>query len=85
MKPYYFYLIALALIVLSACAQKRPVSMPQSHLPPESVPEIGGPVTDQSTVPDDSTVAGRGRGPESAFVCCAPCSASPAHGVDPDD
>jgi len=59
MKPYYFYLIALALIVLSACAQKRPVSMPQSHLPPESVPEIGGPVTDQSSVPGDSAVADR--------------------------
>ena len=62
MKTYCFYLIALALIVLSACAQKRPVSMPQSHLPPESVPEIGGrPVTDQRTVPDDSTIAGKGR------------------------
>jgi predicted small lipoprotein YifL len=60
MKTYCFYLIALSLIVLSACAQKRPVSMPQSHLPPESVPEIGGPVTDQGTVPDDSAIGRRG-------------------------
>ena len=62
MKTYYFYLIALTLILLSACAQKKPVSMPQSHLPPETVPEIGGPEIggagpDQSAVPDDSTVA----------------------------
>ncbi len=62
MKTYCFYLIALALIILSACAQKRPVSMPQSHLPPESVPEIGGrPVADQSAVPDDSASAAKGR------------------------
>lgn len=61
MKKCYFYLIALALIVLSACAQKRPVSMPQSHLPPESVPEIGGPVTGQRAVPGDSGVSGRGK------------------------
>jgi len=60
MKTYCFYLIALSLIVLSACAQKRPVSMPQSHLPPESVPEIGGPVTDQGTVLDDSAIGRRG-------------------------
>ncbi|MGM0655472.1 MAG: hypothetical protein ACQETR_09175 [Thermodesulfobacteriota bacterium] len=60
MKTYCFYLIALSLIVLSACAQKRPVPMPQSHLPPESVPEIVGPVTDQGTVPDDSAIGRRG-------------------------
>ena len=58
MKTYYFYLIVLALIVLSACAPQRPVSIPQSHLPPASVPEIGGSVPDQSAVPDGSTVAG---------------------------
>jgi len=60
MKTYCFCLIALTLIVLSACAQKRPVSMPQSHLPPQSVPEIGGPLMDQSAVPDGSAVAGDG-------------------------
>ena len=60
MKKYSFYFIALALIVLSACAQKRPISMPQSHLPPESVPEIGGSVPEQSAVPEDSAVAGNG-------------------------
>lgn len=60
MKTYCFCLITMALIVLSACVQKRPVSMPQSHWPPESVPEIGGPVTGQSTMPGDSAVAGRG-------------------------
>ena len=60
MKTYCLYLIALTLVILSACAQKRPVSMPQSHLPPESVPEIGGPVTDQSALPGDSGVSGRG-------------------------
>jgi len=60
MKTYYFYLIVLALIVLSACAPQRPVSIPQSHLPPASVPEIGGSVPDQSAVPDDSRVSGRG-------------------------
>jgi len=60
MKKNYFYLLVMALFVLSACAQKRPVSMPQSHLPPESVPEIGGSVPDQSTVPGDSNVGGKG-------------------------
>lgn len=60
MKTYCFYLIALALMVLSACADKRPVSIiHQSHLPPESVPEIGGAVPDQSAVPDGSTVVGQ--------------------------
>lgn len=54
MKKYSFYFIAMALIVLSGCVQKRSVSMPQSHLPPESVPEIG------RSVPDDSEVAGKG-------------------------
>ena len=60
MKKNYFYLLVMALFVLSACAQKRPVSMPQSHLPPESVPEIGGSVPDQSTVPGDSNVGDKG-------------------------
>ncbi|NWH06288.1 hypothetical protein [Desulfobacter latus] len=59
MKPYCFCLTVMALIVLSACAPKSPISMPQSHLPPESVPEIGGPVTDQRTVADDSAIADR--------------------------
>lgn len=58
MKKFCFYFLVMALVVLSACAQKRAVSMPQSHLPPESVPEIGGPLMDQSTVPDDSAVVG---------------------------
>jgi predicted small lipoprotein YifL len=62
MKKNCFYLLVMALFVLSACAQKRPVSMPQSHLPPESVPEIGGAVPDQRTVTDDSAVAGKGDG-----------------------
>lgn len=59
---YHFIVFSLALFVLSACAPKRPVSMPQTHMPPESVPQIGGPVTDQPTVqnqlnvPDDSKV-----------------------------
>nr|WP_320016807.1 hypothetical protein [uncultured Desulfobacter sp.] len=58
MKTYCFYLIALALIILSACAPKKPVSMPQSHMPPASVPEIGGrPVTNQKSVPEDSAIA----------------------------
>jgi predicted small lipoprotein YifL len=61
MKKICFYLMVLALMVLSACAPKRPVSMPQSHLPPESVPEIGGTVPDQTTVPDDSAVGDKGR------------------------
>ena len=60
MKNFCFYLLVMALFVLSACAQKRPVSMPQSHLPPESVPEIGGSVPAQSTVPDSSAVADSG-------------------------
>lgn len=83
MKKYCFYfVVSMALIVLSACAQKQPVPLPpQSHRPPESVPEIGGPVPHQravperrreltprhitesvpgqSTVPDDSSVAGK--------------------------
>lgn len=59
MKKYYFYfIVSMALIVLSACAEKRPVAIP--HLPPASVPEIGGSVPDQSIVPDDSAVAGKG-------------------------
>ncbi|WP_320041671.1 tetratricopeptide repeat protein [uncultured Desulfobacter sp.] len=60
MKKFCFYLLFISLFVLSACAQKRPVSMPQSHLPPQSVPEIGGAVPDQNSVPDDSTVGGKG-------------------------
>ena len=60
MKKNYFYLLVMALFVLSACAQKRPVSIPQSHLPPEFVPEIGGSVPEQSTVPDDSNFGGNG-------------------------
>ncbi|MGD9826908.1 hypothetical protein [Desulfobacter sp.] len=60
MKTYCFYLIAMALIVLSACAEKRPVSISQSHRPPESVPETGRPVPDQRTEPGDSAVAGKG-------------------------
>lgn len=59
MKTYCFYLIAMTLIVLSACAEKRPVSIPQSHRPPESVPEIGGSVPDQRTVPGDPAVGGK--------------------------
>lgn len=43
MKTYCFYLIAMALIVLSACAEKRPVPGPQSHRPPG----ISRPVPDQ--------------------------------------
>ena len=58
MKKFCFYFLVMALVVLSACAQKRPVSMPQSHLPPESVPEIGGPLTDQGAVRDGSAVGG---------------------------
>nr|WP_319490611.1 tetratricopeptide repeat protein [uncultured Desulfobacter sp.] len=60
MKKFCFYPMVLALMVLSACAQKRPVYMPQSHLPPESVPEIGGAVPGQATVPDDSAVGNKG-------------------------
>ena len=56
MGKYGLYVIAVsALIFLSACAPKRPVSMPQSHLPPKSVPEIGGYVPGQTTVPDQSS------------------------------
>lgn len=62
MKKICFYLLVLALMVLSACAPKRPVSMPQSHLPPESVPEMGGAVPDQTPVPDDSAVGDKGQG-----------------------
>ena len=60
MKRYCFYLILfMTLIVLSACGQKRPVLIPQTHTPPpESVPEIGGPVRDQRAGSDASTVAG---------------------------
>lgn len=54
MKKYCFYLIAMALIVLSACAPKTVIQVPQ--LPPRSVPEIGGPVPTRSTVPAHSTV-----------------------------
>ncbi|WP_020587876.1 hypothetical protein [Desulfobacter curvatus] len=62
MKKFCFYLIVMSLVVVSACAQKRPVSMPQSHLPPASVPEIGGPSTDQRNMPDDSAVSGQDAG-----------------------
>jgi len=58
MKIYCFYFIAMALMVLSACAEKRPVAIPQSHRPPESVPRIGVPVPDQRTVPGDPAVVG---------------------------
>ena len=60
MKKFCFYFLVMALFVLSACAQKRSVAMPQSHLPPDSVPEMGGPLTDQSAVPDGSNVGGKG-------------------------
>lgn len=60
MKRICFYLIVMVLMVLSACAPKRPVSIPQSHLPPESVPEIGGAVPDQNSAPDDAAVGAKG-------------------------
>lgn len=59
MNKFYFYLIVMSLIVLSACAQKRPVSMPPSHRPPSSIPEIGGPQTRPRTATDDSAVSGQ--------------------------
>ena len=59
-------------MVLSACAQKRPVSMPQSHLPPQSVPEIGGAVPDQHRVPDDAAVGERGEDHNSLLSAVRP-------------
>ncbi|PIE63247.1 MAG: hypothetical protein CSA25_01285 [Desulfobacter postgatei] len=60
MKTYFVSFIALALIVLSACAPKRPVPVQQSHLPPESVPEIGRSVTRQNTMaPNDPVISGK--------------------------
>lgn len=68
MKRYFFYFILfMTLMVLSACAQKRPVSIPQSHRPPESVPEIGGPVRNQRAARYDSTV-GRGKQEENPLL-----------------
>ena len=60
MKKYCFYFILfMTLIVLSACAQKRPVPISQTHRPPESVPEIGGPVRNQRAASEASKVPGR--------------------------
>lgn len=59
MKRYCLCLIVMALMVLSACAQKRPGAIPPYHVPPESVPEIGGSVPDQSDVPDDPSVTSK--------------------------
>ncbi len=49
----------MALIVLPACAPKKVIPVPQSQLPPKSVPEIGGPVPVQRTEPHDAVVAGK--------------------------
>lgn len=60
MKTYGFYFIVMALVILSACSEKRPVLIPQSHLPPEYVPEMGGPMPMPGPVPvpDNSAVVG---------------------------
>jgi len=51
MKTHCFYLIAVSLVVLSACGEKRPVSVPRSHLPPEPLPA-------KETVQNDPAVSG---------------------------
>ncbi len=46
-----FLAMILALSILSACGQKKVLTIPDRHVPPESVPQIGGPAPVQTPQP----------------------------------
>lgn len=68
----YCILIAITLFTLSACADRRVVTAPGAHIPPDSVPRIGDPAPAETQV--DKRIASR---PKAKAV--PPKDVRPAH------